>query len=154
MKKIRKLLKEYVLILIYILIINVLLSFSTISLHELGHFLVGLISGCKNIMIILFDTKNFGTYTSMNCDPGVNVNLIALGPLLFLTPFSMLFLLIKKPEKFYGLMILGLNFIINISDMQKITKSSFVYILEIAAGFSLIIYSEILIINYILCNKK
>ncbi len=107
-KTTKKLLKRYALILLYILLINILLTFSTVSLHELGHLVFGVFYGCKDIKMILFDLDIMSTYTEMSCDQNVSVKMVALGPLILVTPFSMIFFLLKeKPEKFYELSVVG-----------------------------------------------
>ena len=91
----------------------------------------------------------------MNCDQTVNVKKIASGSLFIATPFSLIFFLLKeKPEKFYGLIIIGLNLIIAASDIQKIIESEILYYIEFIIGFLIITWSEILIINHILSGEK
>ncbi len=154
-KTVKKLLKNYVLTLTYIILINIFLTLSIISLHELGHFFTGMYYGCKNIKIILFDLNNLSTYTEMSCDQTVSVKVIAIGPLFLVTSFGMIFFLLKqKPERFYGMMIIGLNTVIAVSDVKNIIKTPILYYVEFIIGLSLIVWAEISMVNDILSDQK
>lgn len=147
----QELLQRYFVILLYMLLINILLTLSTVSLHELGHFLMGISHCCENIKIILFDVNNLSTYTEMNCEKCISVEMIAAGFLFVLTPVSLLFFLLKeRPERLYGLMMIGLNLIIGVSDVKKIIDLPLLLTVETLVGMGLVIWAELLMINNIL----
>lgn len=154
-KRTKKLFLTYLLVFIYIILINISLTVLAVSLHELGHFFVGIFYGCKNIKMVLFDTSNLSTYTEMNCEEINFTKGIAFGPIILVIPFGSLFFILKeKPEKYYGLMIIGLNIVILVTDIQTIIKSIILYNVQFIFGFLLIVLSEILMIDSVLGGKK
>jgi len=154
-RKKNTLLKRYLKVLVYLLLINILIVFSTISIHELGHFFIGSFQKCENIKIVLLDANNLNTHTEMNCHPNTNINIIAYGSLLSVTPISFMFLFFeKRTERYYGVLMFGLNLIIATSDIQNIFKSNILYYLQFTIGLCIVIWTQISIVNDILTEDR
>jgi len=95
----RKIQKIFFIALIFTILLNVLVCSSTLLLHELGHFFLGIQAGCKNIKMVLIDSE-LGTYTEMNCPNEQSFYFSLLGAFIFVLPFLSSFLLLKNfPEK-------------------------------------------------------
>jgi len=154
----KKTLKKFFLVFLYIILINIILTLSTISLHELGHFILGSFYGCEKMKVILIDTdiaSTFTPYTIMSCNQNISEKKLSLGAFLFTIPFGLLFFLLKlKPEKYFGLIIIGFNILISTLDVKKIIDLDILYYLEFIIGVLLIIRGEMLIVDYTLSKKK
>jgi len=143
----RKVFKLYAKIFLYFLLLTILFSFSTIVLHELGHFIFGLYAGCKPVKIVLFDTSIMTTYTEMECPPTVNMLLLGLSGFFVVLPISFLYFLISRGgEKYLALIMIGFNFVIAVNDFDIYLKLPFPQIFTII-GTLLIIIGEILLIE-------
>jgi len=142
-----KLFKLYAKIFVYFLLITILFSFSTIVLHELGHFVFGLHYGCKHARIVLFDTIIMTTYTEMECPPNVNMFLLGISGFFVVLPLSIIYFFISKGgEKYLALIMIGFNFVITVNDFEVYLKLPFSEIFAIF-GSLLIVVGEILLIE-------
>ena len=148
MKKVgRRVFKIYTKLFIYFLLITILTSFSTIILHEFGHFLFGIYAGCKTVKIVLFDTSAMTTYTEMECPPNVNMFLLGVSGFFIVLPLSILYFLTSKGgEKYIALIIIGFNFVIAVNDFELYLNFPFSHIFAIIGGL-LIILGEVLLIE-------
>jgi hypothetical protein len=142
-----KLFKLYAKIFIYFLLITILFSFSTIVLHELGHFIFGLYYGCKPVRIVLFDTSIMTTYTEMECPPNVNMFLLGISGFFVVLPLSLIYFLISRGgERYLALIMIGFNLVIAVNDFEVYLKLPFSEIFAIF-GSLLIVVGEILLIE-------
>ena len=151
-KHLRKELGVYFSVLVYIIVFTVVITTSTIVLHEFGHFYLGNAFGCSNIKIMLLDSS-YNTYTQMNCSPDMPSYMLyslMLGGFLFILPFCGLLLLLKSYEKYYALIVLGFNMIVSTSDLG-LFPSAFTYA-SLLGGAALILYGESLLINKYIFN--
>lgn len=140
-------LKNYLKAFFYFLLITILLSFSTVVLHELGHFIFGLISGCHSVKIILFDIKLMTTYTEMECPPTTKTTLLGLSGMFVVIPLViLLFLVGKGADKYLAIIMLGFNLTISIWDLEKYLNIQNAEILGVI-GIVLIVLGEILLIE-------
>jgi hypothetical protein len=148
MRRVRaKLFKLYAKIFLYFLLITILFSFSTIVLHELGHFIFGLYAGCKPVRIVLFDTSVMTTYTEMECPPNVNMSLLGISGFFVVLPLSLLYFFISRGgERYLALIMLGFNFVVAVNDFGVYLKIPFPEIFAIF-GSLLIVIGEILLIE-------
>ncbi|MGC8993286.1 MAG: hypothetical protein ACP5JK_00720 [Candidatus Aenigmatarchaeota archaeon] len=146
-KRSLKLFIIYSKILAYFIFLTLLLCFSTIILHELGHFFFGLYAGCYGERIVLFDINIFTTYTEMQCPPNTNIFLLGLSGFFVVIPFSLIIILfLKGPERYFGLIMIGFNFVIATWDFE--TYLNFHYSEAIATiGILITILGEILLIQ-------
>ena len=142
-----KVFKLFAKIFLYFLLLTILFSFSTIVLHELGHFIFGLYVGCRPVKIVLFDTSIMTTYTEMECLPTVNMHLLGISGFFVVLPISLLYFLISKGgEKYLALIMIGFNFVISVNDFDIYLKFPFPQVFAII-GSLLIILGEILLIE-------
>ena len=141
--------KYYATAFIYLLLVTILVSLSTIVLHELGHFIFSYLVGCQKIKIILsFDNGNISTYTEMACPQSINTFLLGVSGFFILLPISILFFLISKEgEKYLALIMIGFNFIVSASDFEMYLKLPYSDTISILIGSMIIILGEILLIE-------
>jgi len=140
-------LKNYLKAFFYFFLITILFSFSTIVLHELGHFTFGLLSNCKLVKIVLFDTSVMTTYTEMECPPQINMFLLGISGFFFIIPISLiLFFVPKGPDKYLAIIMLGFNFVISVWDFDHYLNLPYPEIFGIL-GILIIIAGEVLLIE-------
>lgn len=140
-------LSNYLKAFLYFFLITILFSFSTIVLHEIGHFIFGLISNCHSVRIVLFDTKFMATYTEMVCPPSTNIFLLGLSGSLIIVPLSLLLLFtIKGSDRYLGLIMLGFNLIVSLWDFENYLHLPYKEIYAII-GVIILILGEILLIE-------
>lgn len=140
----RKSMNVPLLILLITLLLNVMTASSTIILHELGHYLTGIMAGCTKIKLVLIDSQ-VGTYTEMRCESPVHALFPVFGALVLTIPFSLLFLLIKHlPERNLFLVGLGFNLSIMVLDIPELI---FVRHLCLAGGIILFIVGQMSLID-------
>ncbi len=146
-KELKKDLRTYASVLVYIMVFTFIIIASTVVLHESGHFLVGNLIGCNDIEIIFLD-ETFNTYTKMVCSQGMENRLyltLYISGLAFILPFALLLYFLKGYEKYYYLVVLGFNFIISSSDIANFPEI-FGYS-SIILGSILLVYGEIMLIS-------
>jgi hypothetical protein len=142
-----EMLKSACITLIFTLIISASVIFSTLALHEAGHYASGLIAGCKNIRLILF-SSDLGSYTEMSCPQEQSAFFPVIGAFMLTTPFALSFLLLKKfNERFFIWVSLGFNLIISVIDVTNLLP---LQILIFVLGIVAITFGEALIIDNIL----
>jgi len=141
--------KYYATAFIYLLLITILISLSTIVLHELGHFIFSYLVGCQQIKIILsFDNSNISTYTEMACPQSINTFLLGISGFFIVLPISLLFFLISSGgEKYLALIMIGFNFIVSASDFEVYLKLPLSDIITILIGSVIIVVGETLLIE-------
>lgn len=133
--------------LFFTIISSMMICSSTLLLHEIGHFLLGFLAGCKNIKLVLLDSE-LGTYTEMHCATQQNIFFPLTGAFILVLPFLLSLLIFKNlPEKNLIWIGLGFNLTIAIIDFPQIPV---LQISIFSIGFSLIIYGEIIFIDKVL----
>lgn len=134
-------------LIIYISVLNIALLFAAISMHELGHFVAGSAMGCKGESV-LWDSLHQTPFTSMKCPSNVSVIALTLGGGLFIAPFGLIFLLLRKyPEKNLGWIVYGLGISMSAFDMAEIINVRFIFYIAILLGAAIISIGESLLIN-------
>jgi len=125
---------------IYLTIFTVVVLATTIVLHELGHFFVGIGEGCK-AEIILLSTESAGTFTRLECNFISNPILLYMSAFLLVIPFALSFILFFKdlPERNFGIMILGVGIFSAAHDMKILTGLEASSFMSFLAG--IIIYT-------------
>jgi hypothetical protein len=147
----RKIQKIFFIALIFTILLNVLVCSSTLLLHELGHFFLGIQAGCKNIKMVLIDSE-LGTYTEMNCPNEQSFYFSLLGAFIFVLPFLSSFLLLKNfPEKNLFFIGLGFNITIAITDFPSI---ALLQLSGFFVGLAIILYGEVVLIDELLSFIK
>jgi len=143
----RKIFNVFSVVFIISALLNVSVAASTVLLHESGHYLIGLLSECKNIRFVLID-QTLGTYTEMNCPHEQPAYFPIIGAFLLTLPYALFFLLLDKmPEKNLFFIVLGFNLLISSSDLPPVQILQY---LSLAAGGILISMGEFLFIDRLL----
>lgn len=146
-KKRKNFLKNYIKVFLYFFIITILLSFSTIILHELGHFIFGILSNCYLVRIVLFDTQFMTTYTEMECPPSTNIFLLGLSGSFLIIPIAIILFFSKnKPDKYLAIIMFGFNILISIWDFENYLHLPYSILFAIL-GSIIIVVGEILLIE-------
>ncbi|MEM5829360.1 MAG: hypothetical protein QW040_00025 [Candidatus Aenigmatarchaeota archaeon] len=147
MKKVKK---YIILPLLFVTLFNLLICSSTLLMHEMGHFFLGMGMGCKGIKLVLLDSE-LGTYTEMNCPKEHSIFFPVAGAFVLVLPFLFLFLLFKDfLEKNLFWIGVGFNFTIAMVDFPF----TILQFLSFFFGLCLIIYGEILLIDKLLSIMK
>lgn len=121
-------LRNFTYIFVLIVLLNVSFFLVTGVLHELGHALYGVVKGCENIQIVIFNFVTHSAYTAMEC-PGtfsqqLHGLLIFMSSFILVLPISLSFLLLRDfKERYIGLIILGANLIASAFDIMAFYES-------------------------------
>jgi hypothetical protein len=136
----------YIAALMNIILLNILVTSGTIVLHEAGHYATGLMMGCSEMQIILLD-HSLNTFTEMNCpdSPGYAMNSLFMAGFLFVLPMSIILMVSRSHERYYGFVSLGFNMLISSSDIAFLPVLAG-YVIMIL-GFFVLVYGEIYLIN-------
>ena len=128
-------------ILFKIILTNTILLLALVSVHEFGHLIIGLITGCSSAKIVLFDTSKEGPYTELFCNSPNP--LTYLGSIFSSFAFASAFLFLKEPEdKRLFFIIIGLSLMLASLDIATLTSSQFSFYLSMISGFSFTIFGE------------
>jgi len=110
-----------------IILINLIVFFALISIHELSHTASGMLFGCRYEKSILIDSNLIGPYTEMYCS-NASYLLTLISSLIITSAFSFLFLLLSSPSKNLFSISLGLSIIFSSLDISIATgMQSLVY---------------------------
>lgn len=120
--------RNFVYIFVLIVLLNASFFLVTGVLHELGHAVYGIVQGCGDIQIVIFNFVTHSAYTSMECpgqfSAGFQGLVIFLSSFILVLPLSLLFLFLKDfKEKYIGLIILGANLIASAFDLMAFHQS-------------------------------
>ena len=124
-----------------IVLINLMVFFALISMHEIGHVIFGFASGCNKMKAVLFDTYSQGPYAEIYCTT-TNKNLIYLGSLIIPLIFASLFLFTDKTYKNLFFLFLGFSLILASQDLQLFLNDQIFFYLPIVLGFSFLTLGE------------
>ena len=138
--------KEYFQVFLYFILFNSSILSITVVLHEFGHLYIGYLGGCTGKVVLIDTVKNM-TYTELQCQNIINGTLLSLGAFLFIIPLSILFLLLRMPERNFFYVILGLGVSTSSLDILSIFNSSILFYALITFGTFLVIYGESILIN-------
>ena len=103
-----------------IVLINLIVFFALISIHELSHTASGMLFGCRYERSILIDSNLIGPYTEMYCS-NIGYLLTLISSLIITSFFSFLFLLLKSPSRNLFPISLGLSIIFSSLDISIAT---------------------------------
>jgi len=131
-------------IMMNLILLNVAIFLSTLSLHELGHVIVGMYTGCESGKVILYDSEQPGPYAELMCSDGVDEKFALAGSLLATTVFGSLFLFLRSPERNLFLIIIGFGIFFGALDIVMITGIEIMQYVFIAFGMLFIIVGEFL----------
>jgi len=132
-------------IMMNLVLLNIIIFLSTLSLHEMGHVIVGMYTGCENGKVILYDTEQPGPYAELMCSDGVDDRFALGGSLLATTAFGSLFLFLKgSPQRNLFFIIIGFGIFFGALDIVMFTGIEMMQYVFIAVGMFLIIIGEFL----------
>jgi len=99
-----------------IALMNLILFFALLAVHEIGHSAAGMLLGCKYEKFVLIDSNLIGPYTEMYCS-NIDSTLIFISGLLITASFSAM-LLLGAPTRNLFLTSIGLSIIFSSMDMS------------------------------------
>ena len=138
-----KALKSTLNIMINLILLNIAMFLSTLSLHEMGHVLVGMYTGCESGKVILYDSGQSGPYAELMCSDGVDDRYALAGSIAATTMFGSLFLFLKRsPQRNLFFVIIGFGIFFGALDIVMITGIEMMQYVFIAFGMLLIIIGE------------
>ena len=116
-----------------IVLINLLVFFALISIHELSHVAAGIIFGCKNQISVFMDSNLIGPYTSFSCSG--NSILVYFSSFIITSCFSLLFLSLRSSARRLFLISLGLSVVFSSLDISIVTNMNYLFYPAISIGF-------------------
>lgn len=134
-----------------IVLINLLVFFALMSIHEISHMATGIILGCKNQKAVLLDSNLIGPYTEFYCSG--NSIFIYLSSFLITSSFSLLFLLLKSPTRKLFLISLGLSVIFSSLDFGIATNAQYLFYPLVSFGFLITAMGEYFIASAYINNE-
>ncbi|MBU5690078.1 MAG: hypothetical protein QXM68_03240 [Candidatus Aenigmatarchaeota archaeon] len=106
------------------ILINILIILSTITLHELGHALSGKLLGCAQAKAVIYDTESANPYTELVCYD--KVDKMYLSGLALTTLFGISFLTFDdKPNRYLSIVIIGFGIFLSSLDVFDLTGYNF-----------------------------
>ena len=139
--------KRFISSLTSIVLTTVIVLVASISLHEVGHLVLGDMLGCTGGKIILFDDANpTGPYTSMACS-AQNQALLSLTGFPFPLIFAAAFYLLGGRERYLSFLFLGFGVLLGGVDILIIYNSAIATALLSLFGMSFICWGEIRYLN-------
>ena len=128
-----------------IILVNVMLFFALIAIHEISHVLVGYCLGCENEKAVLFDSNFNGPHTELICNNKINEFFVYVGGLIITSIFSLSFLLLKTTEKNMSFLSLGVSIILSSLDISLVLNSQTIMYPLLTLGFFFVTIGEYLI---------
>lgn len=117
-----------------IVLINLIVFFALISIHEISHTATGMVLGCKYEKSVLVDYNFVGPYTEMYCSD-MNYLLVFVGSLIITSAFSFLFLFLRSPTRNLFLISFGLSIIFSSLDIGITTGIQSLVYPMVSVGF-------------------
>ncbi|MFH0929005.1 MAG: hypothetical protein V1818_01460 [Candidatus Aenigmatarchaeota archaeon] len=136
---------------INIILLNVLVFFALVSIHEIAHLGAGYLMGCEHGKAVLLDSVFNGPYTEMICTSSLNQTLMHISGLIMTSCFGLLFLSLKSPGKSMFLVVFGLSVIFSALDIGMATIESALYPVMLF-GFSSVTAGEYFIASSYIKN--
>lgn len=125
---------------INIILLNAIVFFALISIHEIVHIAVGSCLGCNYGKAVLLDTNLVGPYAELVCS-NTNQLIIYISSLIVTAGFGLLFLTLNSPGKNLFFIVLGLSIVFSSFDIGLAIMKSLIYPM-MASGFLLVTIGE------------
>jgi hypothetical protein len=126
-------------------IFNIGIVLSLLSLHEIGHVVLGMYTGCQSGKAIIFDTTQQGPYAELICSGEVNYNFAYMGSFIIPMIFGSVFLFLRNsPQRNFFFVILGFSILFCSLDIVAATGIPSTEYLFIALGMAFVIVGEFL----------
>ncbi len=124
-------------------LLNIGIVLSVLTLHEIGHVLVGIYVGCEQGRAIIFDTSQEGPYAELYCSDGVSHKIASMGSVLITIAFGSTFLLLRKiPQRNLFFIIIGFSILFASLDIVVFTGIEMLQYFSIVLGTIFIIIGE------------
>ena len=126
-------------------LLNIGIVLSVLTLHEIGHVLLGIYLGCESGKAIIFDTSQEGPYAELYCSNDVSHKIAYMGSVLITVVFGSTFLLLRKlPYKNLFFVIIGFSILFASLDIAAFTGIESIQYFSIVFGTILIVIGEFL----------
>ena len=124
---------------------NIGIILSILTLHEIGHVLLGMYVGCESGRAIVFDTKQEGPYAELMCSDNVDYSIAYTGSLVLTTAFGAVFLFLRKsPQRNLFLVVLGFSILFASLDIAALFGIEIMMHVSIGIGMVLVVIGEFL----------
>ena len=123
-----------------IILLNIIVFFALVSIHEIVHIAVGSCFGCEYGKAVILDAGFNGPYAEMVCSTASQFVVYA-SSFLVTACFGLMFLSLNSPGKNLSFIILGLSLIFSSVDIGLITMRSLIYPIA-GSGFLLVTLGE------------
>ncbi|MCS7135280.1 MAG: hypothetical protein NZ893_02480 [Candidatus Aenigmarchaeota archaeon] len=132
------------------IVINLAILITTLTLHELGHAITGRLAGCVSAKAIIYDSSSPNPYTELLCEHESKPTYLA--GLVFTTIFGLSFLFFdNKPQKMFSLIVIGFGIFLSALDMVELTQMTAIKYLFIFIGLTSLIIGQVI---YGILNAK
>jgi hypothetical protein len=128
--------------LLSMIILNIAILTTTLTIHEIGHALAGKALGCVSAKAVVFDSTSMNPYTELSCQKEERAAYAA--GLILTTIFGLSFLVFEKPHKALSLVIIGFGIFLASLDIVELTGLSFTQHIFIFWGLASLIIGQIL----------
>lgn len=128
--------------LLNVLLVNIMLFFALIAIHEISHVVLGICLGCESEKAVLFDSSFNGPHTELICSNSINEFFVYIGSLIITSIFSLSFLFLDTAEKNMSFLSLGVSVILSSLDISFILNSGAIIYPLLTFGFFLITAGE------------
>jgi hypothetical protein len=124
------------------IIINLAILISTLTIHELGHALTGKLLGCVTARAVIFDSNSPNPYTELVCQKEEKTTYLA--GLALTTLFGLSFLAFEDKQRPLSLVIIGFGIFLAALDVVEFTRLNFMQYLFMLSGLVSLIIGQIL----------
>lgn len=126
-------------------LLNIGIILSLLTLHEIGHILLGTYVGCESGRAIVFDTKQEGPYAELVCSDRVDYSIAYAGSLVLTAAFGSIFLFLRKsPQRNLFLVVIGFSILFASLDIAALFGMEIMAYVSIGLGTILIVIGEFL----------
>ena len=125
-----------------IILINLMIFFALVSIHEMSHAIMSYCLGCEYEKAVLFDSKFNGPHTEFFCSNKMSEILVYSISLIITTIFSLGFIFLDSPERNMFFISLGISITFSSSDIGIVFNTQTIFYPLLTAGFFLITAGE------------
>jgi hypothetical protein len=131
-----------------IVLLNTMLFFALIAIHEISHVFVGYCMGCQIEKAILFDSTFSGPHTEMLCATNMNELLVYLGGLAITAAFSLSFLFAESKDRNISFISLGISVMLSSLDISMLLNMQTLLYPLLTSGLALVTAGEYFMGSY------
>jgi hypothetical protein len=131
-----------------IVLLNTMLFFALIAIHEVSHVFVGYCLGCQSEKAIIFDSSFNGPHTELICGSKINELFVYLGGLAITAAFSLGFLFTETKDRNISFISLGISVILSSMDITLLLNMQSLLYPLITSGLVMITAGEYFMGSY------